>query len=70
MNFRAEIQRRMKEREVTAYRLSQETGIAEAQLSRFFGGDGTRGLSIPALIKVLDCLGLELKLVEKEKEPL
>ena len=68
MSFRAEIQRRMAERGVTAYRLSQETGIGEPQLSRFFGGDGTKGLSIPALMKVLDVLDLELRIVEKEPQ--
>ena len=56
----------MAERGITAYRLAQETGVNKAQLSHFFSGDGTRGLSIPALMKVLDALDLELKILEKE----
>ena len=42
----------------TCYRISQETGIAEASLSRFMNGKG--GLSMRALDKIGECLGLEI----------
>ena len=65
MTLSDEIRQYMAQRGVTSYRLSQETGIDAAQLSRFFNGDGSTGLSIAKLLRVLDYLNLELKIVEK-----
>jgi len=42
----------------TRYRISQETGIAEGQLSRFVHGKG--GLSLSAIDRICDCLNLKL----------
>lgn len=40
------------------YRIAKETGIGEPQLCRFVAG--TKGLSVEALEKLADCLGLEI----------
>lgn len=40
------------------YRLAKETGISEPHLCRFMAG--TKGLSVEALEKLADCLGLEI----------
>ena len=42
----------------TRYRLWQETGITQGQLSQFMAG--TKGLSVEALEKLAECLGLEI----------
>ncbi len=42
----------------TRYRLWQETGISQGQLSQFMAG--TKGLSVEALEKLADCLDLEI----------
>ncbi len=64
MNFREIIQQTMAELGVSAYQLSKETGVGEARLSRFFKGDGSNGLSIPALLRLLSYLQLELRIVK------
>jgi DNA-binding phage protein len=43
----------------TRYRIAQETGLSEGQLSRFVNRKG--GLSLEAIDKIGKCLGLELK---------
>jgi len=48
------------------YRLSQETGIEQSQLSRFIAG--TRGLSVEAIEKLAPALGFELVLKKKSKK--
>ena len=65
MTLSDEIRQYMIKRGVTSYRLSKKTGIDAAQLSRFFKGGGSTGLSVAKLIQVLDYLNLELKIVEK-----
>ena len=40
------------------YRLWQETGISQAQLCSFMAG--TKGLSVEALERLADCLGLRI----------
>ena len=65
MTLSDEIRQYMVKRGITSYRLSKETGIDAAQLSRFFKGSGSTGLSVAKLIQVLDYLNLELKIVEK-----
>ena len=42
----------------TRYRIAQDTDIAESALSRFMSGE--RGLSMEALDRLLDYLGLEV----------
>lgn len=44
--------------EVTRYRIAKETGISESALSRFMSGE--RGLSMEALDRLLEYLGLEV----------
>jgi hypothetical protein len=45
--------------EKSRYRISKETGISEASLSKFVNGVG--GLSLEAVDKIGACLRLELK---------
>lgn len=40
------------------YRMAKETGIGEPHLCQFMAG--TKGLSVEALEKLADCLGLEI----------
>lgn len=42
----------------TRYRIWQESGVAQETLSRFMSGKG--GLSVDAIDKVTECLGLDL----------
>ena len=48
---------------VSRYRIAQDTDIAESTLSRFVSGE--RGLSMEAIDRLLEYLGLEV--VEKSK---
>ena len=50
--------------DVTRYRISVETGINEATLSRFMNGTG--GMTVETLDKLGEYLGLEI--VEKKKK--
>jgi transcriptional regulator with XRE-family HTH domain len=47
----------------TRYRIAQESGIAESVLSRLMSGE--RGLSIEALERLADYLGLEVTIRPK-----
>jgi len=49
----------------TRYRIAQESGIAESVLSRLMSGE--RGLSIDALEKLADYLGLEIVMRPKQR---
>lgn len=51
---------------LTRYRISQETGISEASLSKFYLGQ--RGLSMEALNAVGECLQLTIVLGRKLNE--
>ena len=51
--------------EKTRYRIWQETGITEAQLSRLMKGKS--GLSIESLEILADCLGLEVVIRKKKR---
>lgn len=42
----------------TRYRIAQETGVSESQLCRFV--QGRCGVSVDALERLADCLGLEI----------
>ena len=44
--------------EKTRYRIAKDTGISQTQLSRLMSGE--RGLSIAALERLADYLGLEI----------
>jgi transcriptional regulator with XRE-family HTH domain len=47
------------------YRIAQETGIPESQLSRLMSGE--KGLSIESLERLADCLGLEVTIRPKRR---
>ncbi len=47
------------------YRLWQETGISQGQLSEFMAG--TKGLSVEALEKLAECMGLEITVQPMER---
>ena len=49
----------------TRYRIWKETGITQAQLSKLMRGQ--RGLSIEALERLVDCLGLEILIRPKRR---
>ncbi len=49
----------------TRYRIAQESGIAESVLSRLMSGE--RGLSIDALERLADYLGLEITMRPKQR---
>jgi transcriptional regulator with XRE-family HTH domain len=53
--LREEIERCSK----TRYRISQETGITQSQLSRFVN-DSSVSLSLASIDKLCDCIGVEL----------
>lgn len=46
------------------YRMAKETGIGEPHLCQFMAG--TKGLSVEALEKLADCLGLEIVARQKK----
>ena len=50
---------------LTRYRISQETGIDQAALSRFMSGE--MGLSTNTLDKMADVLGLELVVKKRNR---
>jgi DNA-binding phage protein len=45
------------------YRISQETGITQAQLSRFVNGHAD--LALATIDKLIECLGLKIKIDNK-----
>ncbi len=49
----------------TRYRIAKETGISQSQLSRVMSGE--RGLSIHALERLADYLGLEIIIRPKRR---
>ncbi len=53
-----DIRKAIKSSDVTRYRISKDTGINESQLSALMAG--RKGLSIVALEKLADYLGLEV----------
>ena len=50
----------------TRYRIARESGIAESVLSRLVSGE--RGLSIDALERLADYLGLEITMQPKRRK--
>ena len=49
----------------TRYRIAKDTGISQTQLSRLMSGE--RGLSIDALERLVDYLGLEIVIRPKRR---
>lgn len=49
----------------TRYRIAKDTGISQTQLSRLMSGE--RGLSIDALERLADYLGLEITMRPKQR---
>jgi len=60
-----EIIKAMESSEHTRYRIAQNTGIAESQLSRF--ASGKRGMSVDALETLAEYLGFEIVLKRKRQ---
>ena len=54
--------------EKTRYRISLETGIDQATLSRFVN-DPNIGLSLPNIVLLCDCIGAELVLKAEHVKP-
>lgn len=52
---------------MSRYRIAKETGIGEPQLCLFMAGK--KGLSVEALETLADCLGLEITIRRKRKNP-
>ena len=50
---------------LSRYRIAQETGISQSQLSRLMSGDA--GLSFPKLEMLLDYLGYKITVKKKRK---
>lgn len=59
------IRKAIKTGKVTRYRIAKDTGISQPQLSRLMGGKG--GLSIEALERLADYLGLEIIIRPKRR---
>ena len=51
--------------DISRYRISKETGLTEAGLSRFV--NHLSGLSLDSLDKIGECLGLEIRVVSSDK---
>jgi transcriptional regulator with XRE-family HTH domain len=57
--FSEGLRRAIREGELTRYALSVRTGIDQATLSKFLKGE--RGLSLKAVDRLMDALGLEIR---------
>ena len=53
-----DIRKAIADHDKSRYRLSQEAGISQGQLSEFMAG--TKGLSVESLERLAECLGLEI----------
>lgn len=60
MNIRKVIMNECKRRGWSAYRLAKETGLVERTVQTFF--QGTRDISSGRASKMLDALGIEMKI--------
>lgn len=65
MSIHEQVRAAMEAEEVSAYRISVETGLGQGLLSRFLRGQSP--LSLRALTLVLDVLGYELMIRKKDK---
>ena len=57
--FSESLRRAIRESGMTRYAISVRTGIAQSTLSRFMKGE--RGLSLTAIDRLMDALGLEVR---------
>ena len=57
--FSESLRRAIRECGMTRYAISVRTGIAQSTLSRFMKGE--RGLSLTAIDRLMDALGLEIR---------
>ena len=57
--FSESLRRAIRESGMTRYAISVRTGIAQSTLSRFMKGE--RGLSLTAIDRLMDALGLEIR---------
>lgn len=60
-----ELREQIEASEKTRYAISKETGIDQAQLSRFV--NGRQGLGIDALERLCDCLEMEIVIRNKKR---
>ena len=67
LTFTDELRQAIRRGGKTQYRISKETGISEGQLSRFMHGQV--GLSLSAIDRLCECLGLRLAATESSKQP-
>jgi transcriptional regulator with XRE-family HTH domain len=64
--FSERLRRAIRECGMTRYAISVRTGIDQATLSRFMTGE--RGLSLRAIDKLMDSLGLEIRPRRERKD--
>jgi hypothetical protein len=64
--FSESLRRAIRECGMTRYAISVRTGIDQATLSRFMKGE--RGLSLSAIDKLVEALGLEIRTRRKRKD--
>lgn len=57
--FSGQLRQAIRDCGITRYAISVRTGIDQATLSKFMKGE--RGLSLSAIDKLMDALGLEIK---------
>ena len=56
--FNVQLRRAVEQSDLTRYKISKRTGIAQSILSRFINQGA--GLSMASIDKLIDCLGLRL----------
>lgn len=66
MKLSDQIRKAIAESGKTRYRIARETGIDESALAKFF--NGRRGLSVGALDRLGEVLGLEIRLVRRRRQ--
>ncbi len=66
-SFRDQLRNAIRQSGLSCYRIAKETGIQQAQLSRFMSGE--RGLSIEGIEAICDLIGLQLVMRDKPKRP-
>ncbi|MDE2100035.1 MAG: helix-turn-helix transcriptional regulator [Patescibacteria group bacterium] len=64
--FSEKLRRAIRDSELSRYAISARTGIDQGTLSRFMKGE--RGLSLSAIDKLMDVLGLDIRPRRKRKD--
>ena len=59
------IRRAIEASDKTRYRISQESGVSQSQLSRLMSGES--GLSVENIERLADCLGLRITIERKRR---